>query len=125
MLVVFQHAGAITALTDLLKMLYEPEFLSNYCLGSGLLPVQKDMWTEAYLQTDPNLHLFREAISHGTSLPDTPYWGMIEDRLTVAIGDLWREIYSSPGHLQPNVLRDLVAGQLEPVAQRLDLTLGD
>jgi len=124
-LVVFQHAGAIVALGDLLKMLYEPQFLSSYCLGSGLLPVQKDMWTETYLQSDPNLHVFREAIAHGTSLPDTPYWGMVEDRLTVAIGDIWRGIYSAPGHLQPDALRGLIMNHLEPVARRLDLTLGD
>lgn len=122
-LVVFQHARELTAIISLLKKLYEPEFLSRYCISAGLLPVQKAMWTEEYLQSDPNLRLFRDVIANGRSLPDTPLWGMIEDRLTVAIGGIWKEIYSAPAPIKGDALRSLIVNSLEPVARRLDLTL--
>lgn len=122
-LVIFQHARELTSLISLLKKLYQPEFLSRYSTSTGLLPVQEAMWTEEYLQSDSNLHLFREVITSGRSLPDTPLWGMIEDRLTVAIGEIWKEICTAPGHLKPETLRSLITNKLEPVARRLDLSL--
>jgi ABC-type glycerol-3-phosphate transport system substrate-binding protein len=122
-LVVFQHARELAAIISLLKKLYEPGFLSQYSIQTGLLPVQEALWTEAYLQSDLNLHLFRQAITNGRSLPDTPLWGMIEDRLTVAIGGIWKEIYSTPSYLQPEALRNLITAHLEPVARRLDTSL--
>lgn len=123
LLVVFRHAKELTSIINLLKHLYESDFLSHYCSLSGLLPVQKSMWTDEYLRSDPSIAVYYQAILGGRNLPNTARWGLVEDRLSVAVGSIWKEIYDADFSLTDEKLRAVVAGYLESAAHRLDVTL--
>ena len=46
-------------------------------------------------------------------------WGLVEDRLTTAISELWQQVFADP-HID---LPGAVAAKLRPLAERLDRTL--
>jgi hypothetical protein len=59
-------------------------------------------------------------LKSGRTFPVTRSWGLMEDRLTTALSVLWADALA-----QPNAdLEALILKRLEPLAQRLDLVLG-
>ena len=59
------------------------------------------------------------ALRAGRSFPLFARWGLIEDSLVDALGQIWDDVLGQPN---PDV-EAIIRRQLEPMAQRLNLSL--
>lgn len=123
-LVIWKHSNYPSVAVELIKCLTGPEFQSEYCRISGLLPVRQDLWTDEFIGSHEYLRVFNNAIRTGRALPPTSLWGIIEERLSKTMGAIWQELYSlnMPGK-QINELDSIITRHLDALAVRLDMTL--
>ncbi len=60
-----------------------------------------------------------QGVQTGCSFPAMRLWGLIEERLTPALGNIWQSILSAG---QPD-LDEIIQAELDPLARRLNQTL--
>lgn len=122
-LVVWKHAANMQAVMGLIKSIFEPDFITKLTLNQGHLPVQKEFWTQAYLDTNPNLPIFRDAILTGRGVPAATLWGVVEDRLRTTLGQIWKDLYSLKTPPSTALLDEILEDRIVGLARRLDITL--
>jgi multiple sugar transport system substrate-binding protein len=86
---------------------------------AGLLPVRLDVLSESPFSDHPIYQVLSRGVTEGRSVPAMRLWGLIEDKLSVALGQLWAKVLAAPN---PD-LDTLIRAELEPLAQRLNATL--
>jgi multiple sugar transport system substrate-binding protein len=110
-----QSAGAL----ELIAHLTSREFQTFFPKTIGLLPGRLDS-LDSFPLPDQSLYpVVLQALKTGRSLPNVGLWGVIEDRLTHAISNLWDDILASP---QPD-LEALYDKHVSPLVSRLNITL--
>ena len=82
----------------------------------GLLPARLEALETKPFSVDPSYQVLVKALKSGRSLPTMRLWGLIEERLTAAFGNLWEKILSDP---DPD-LDAILDAELDPLAQRLN-----
>ncbi len=124
LLVIWKHSKYPTDAVDLIKRLTSTAFQSEYCLMSAMLPVRQDVWTDEFVRSHEYLPVFNKAMRMGRGLPPTALWGIVEDRLSKTLAAIWQDLYAlnMPGK-QIDTLDRIIAGHLESLATRLDITL--
>jgi maltose-binding protein MalE len=120
-LVVWKHTsiGQERLAVKLVKFLTEVKNQQICGQQTGLLPARVATFQEEPYANHPHYRVFIEGLETGRSLPAIRLWGLIEERLTIAFGNLWEKILADPN---PN-LTALIQGELEPLAQRLNRNL--
>ncbi len=87
----------------------------------GLLPVRLEVLDAPPFSTQPTWQVMSQGVKQGRAFPAMRLWGLIEDRLTPALGNIWAKVLSAE---QPD-LDSIIRTELEPLAQRLNRTLQD
>jgi hypothetical protein len=63
--------------------------------------------------------IFVDTLKSGRPLPMMRLWGLIEERLTAAFGNIWQKVLASPN---PD-LDAIIEAELNPLAQKLNQIL--
>ena len=86
---------------------------------AGLLPVRKDVLGAPPFSTEPFYQVLSRGLQTGRSFPAMRLWGLIEDRLVPALGNIWEKVLAEP---DPPIAT-IIQTELEPLARRLNQTL--
>jgi ABC-type glycerol-3-phosphate transport system substrate-binding protein len=118
-LVVWDSSHHPAAALQLIYFLTSRQVQATYPISTGLLPVRLDVLSEPPFTDDPAFQMLARAVSAGRSFPLLTRWGLIEDHLVDALGQIWADILGQPN---PDV-EAIIRGRLEPLAHRLNLNL--
>lgn len=90
-----------------------------HCLPERMLPVHEmDLLAS---QDNPASQVFLHSMRAGQSFPALRLWGLIEDKLSKTIGAIWADLFATP----QQDLDECLHRHLDPLAQRLNITLGE
>jgi multiple sugar transport system substrate-binding protein len=118
-LIVWRHSRNEWEAVDLVRQLLNKENQLEYCQRIGYLPARLDVLNEPPYSTDPHYQVMVQALEVGRSFPTFRLWGLVEERLSAALNEVWDIILGDPSQN----LDAVIAGQLEPLSQRLDESL--
>lgn len=104
---------------ELVRFLTERQAQVKTSQQVGLLPVRLDALNSLAFLDQPLYSTLCRGVQAGRSFPVMRLWGLIEDRLTLALGNVWQRVLAVP---RPDV-EAILRSELEPVAQRLNQTL--
>lgn len=117
-LVIWKYSKKADQALELIRYLLSDETVFKYFKGITLL-AKKDTLTDSRLTRTPLYQTFIESIKTGRSVPSLPLWAMVEDRFGKTLMKIWDEL-----DRQPNAdLDELIAGFVNPLAERLNATL--
>lgn len=87
---------------------------------TGMLPVLPAAFQAPAFVDHPVYQVVGRGLAHGRSFPAMRLWGLIEEKLTAALGSLWAKVLTA----EPGASLDgLIRAELEPLAARLNKTL--
>jgi multiple sugar transport system substrate-binding protein len=118
-LVVWRHSRDEWDAVDLVRQLISQEAQLEFCRGTGYLPARLDVLNEQPYSADPHYQVIVKALKAGRSFPTFRLWGLVEERLSAALSEIWDIILDDPSQ----DLDAIIARQLEPLSRRLDETL--
>jgi multiple sugar transport system substrate-binding protein len=118
-LVVWDSARHPAAALQLIYFLTGRPVQAAYPRSVGLLPVRLDVLSEPPFTDDPACQVMARALRASRSFPLLTRWGLIEGHLVDTLGQIWADILGQPN---PDV-EAIVRGRLEPLANRLNLSL--
>jgi multiple sugar transport system substrate-binding protein len=104
---------------DLIRFLTSQSFQSAYGLRTNYLPVRHDVLDAPPFGTDLIYRTFAQGLRTGRSFPSMGAWGVVEDKLVLALERIWKDVLSGP----PQDLDAMISQHIEPLAQRLDMIL--
>jgi multiple sugar transport system substrate-binding protein len=119
-LVIWKHARHVSAVIELIRFLTSRQAQSNHMAYFSLLPTRPDLLSASPFTDDVARQVMGRALKTGRVYPSIPRWGLIEDRLSLALTQIWADILAAP---QPEV-EALLRRHLEPLANRLNAHLG-
>ena len=118
-LVVWKHSRQQDYALKLVEYLTTPAIQAEYCAMIGFLPARRDAWDQAPFSSNPHYQALHQVLLNGRGLPPISLWGVIEERLSLALGQIWSELSANPAADLPALLRQ----HLVPLARRLNITL--
>ena len=118
-LIVWQHSRQTNEAIDLIRRLTQPQFQAEFCPLAGLLPVSREAWATDAFAADQNYQVLFQAMQSGRSFLNIPLWGMVEDKLTLAFGQIWTDIIAQPDQ----DIEAVLARHLDAAVSRLNMTL--
>jgi len=118
-LVIWEYSRHPKEALKLVRFLTDYEFQAMYLRQAGYLPARQQALNSPPFSTDPHYHLLGQSLQTGRGFTAAYMWGLVEDRLTTAISELWQQVFADP-HVD---LPGAVADKLRPLAERLDRTL--
>jgi multiple sugar transport system substrate-binding protein len=83
--------------------------------------VRIDALAEPPYATDPFFQVMGEALRAGRTYPTLPMWGLVEERLSNALIQIWAAVIANPDQGVDAV----IIQRLEPLSRRLELTLSE
>ena len=104
---------------ELVRFLTERRIQLTCSQQVGLLPVRNEVLRTPPFSTEPFYQVLSRGLQTGRSFPAMRLWGLIEDRLVPALGNIWQRVLAEP---EP-ALDAIIQSELEPLAQRLNQTL--
>ncbi|MGB8644227.1 MAG: extracellular solute-binding protein [Anaerolineae bacterium] len=119
-LIIWKHSTKHQEAFKLIQFLTQPQAQVQHSQSIGLMPARLDTLISPPFSTQPLWQLAATALRSGRSFPVARSWGLMEDRLTSVFASLWNDILENPD-LDLDVA---LVKRLEPLAQRLDLVLG-
>lgn len=118
-LVIWRHSRQGQNALKLIRWLTTPAAQNAYNMFSGLLPVRVESLMAPDFVSDPNLARIAQGLRQGRSFPAIRLWGLIEDKLAGALGQIWEEIFNSAVPENDG----LFDKYLTPLAKQLNRTL--
>ncbi|MFZ6029088.1 MAG: extracellular solute-binding protein [Chloroflexota bacterium] len=116
-LVVWQHTAYEESAVALVKYLLTPDVQRQLNLLTGMLPVLRSVAaTEVFMRATPHHVLLLDALEHGCNPALLPGWGLLEEYLATAFGQIWGELLENPRKDVDAVLDKI----LNPLAVYLD-----
>jgi multiple sugar transport system substrate-binding protein len=106
---------------ELARHLTSKQVQREFCLQIGYLPVRIDALAEPPYATDPFFQVMGEALRAGRTYPTLPMWGLVEERLSNALIQIWAAVIANPDQGVDAV----IIQRLEPLSRRLELTLSE
>lgn len=91
-LVVWKHTSNEQDAVELIKFLLSKEAQIQYCLKLGYLPVRTDALMSPPFTTDPIERGFSQAMQRGRLFPLIKLGGLLEEKLSVIIGNIWAQL---------------------------------
>lgn len=118
-LVVWQNSKSPRDALTLVRFLTSQHVQSTYLSMVGLMPARQEAFSTLSSAANPAIKLIRQELQLGRSFPLFPLWGLVEERLSSALGIIWQELLSQP-ELD---LAELIERNLGLLARRIDLAL--
>lgn len=119
-LVCWKHAVYGSASIDLIRFLTSKHVQTAFGQRAGLLPTRPDVLRNPPFADTPLYQIVAGGLEKGRSFRPIPLWGLVEERLSEALSDLWAQVLAEPDL----DLAEAIAGCLNPLARQLDVTLG-
>jgi len=119
-LVVWNHTRYAEPAVRLIRFLLTTLAQVSYSQRVGLLPATLDALSAPLYTTDPLWQIAVDGLKTGRTFPVARSWGLIEDRLTNELAELWDDVLRDPDS-DPDAA---ISRRLIPLANRLDLALG-
>lgn len=120
-LVIWEHSLHAAEAFELVRFLATQPAHIPGSTHSDQLPTRVDALHMPSVSTDEFHRTFLEVLQAGQSFPTVRLWGMLEDRLSQEIHNVWAEIFANPGLDLEACLRR----HFEPLAQRINTSLGN
>ncbi len=118
-LVIWKHSHHPHEAVGLIRFLTSQQEQSFYSHSVGLLPVRQDVLSAPENANDLLYKALSLGFQRGRSFRMFHLWGLVEDRLTTAIGAIWQDLLSHP----ESDLKSVVDARLSGLARQLDLVL--
>jgi len=118
-LAIWRHSRRPSDALKLIHFLTRRSVQIKYNPLIGLLPVRVDAMTDPAITDDPAIQIMVRAMQAGRSFPTMRRWGLVEDRLGVALTQLWADVLAAP----KLDLDALMHQNLDLLAERLNITL--
>jgi multiple sugar transport system substrate-binding protein len=121
-LVIWRHTSPRNERAALaaIEFLMSSEIQREYSQLVGALPTRLSVLSEPPFSTDRHYQVFIRGLKRGRTLPPISLWGIVEENLVSTFGGIWDRIRQHPEQF----IDDIIIEQLEPLAMRLDRTLG-
>jgi multiple sugar transport system substrate-binding protein len=117
-LVVWEHSRMPDEALKLIRCLCSPDIQAKFTSHLGGLPVRVESWAENMRESE-HYQVLNKALTLGRPLPPIKLWGVIEEKLTTALGRVWIALDEDPSADIEKTLR----AELVPLAERLDYAL--
>jgi multiple sugar transport system substrate-binding protein len=117
-LVIWKHTRSSQLAFELVRFLTQQEFQTTYSREAEYLPALRQALNSPPFSTDPEYHFLSTSLQSGRAFGGAYMWGLVEDRLTTTIYELWQQIFVDPRADWSNA----VAHKLKSIAERLDRT---
>ncbi|MBN1217527.1 MAG: extracellular solute-binding protein [Anaerolineae bacterium] len=118
-LVIWQQCRHPEVAFALVRHLTSQQVQTEVIARSGLLPGRREALGAPPFTADPHYRVVGESLKKGRSFRATYLWGLIEDKLVITIGQLWRELLADP-ELD---IEQTVSKYIEPLAKELNHSL--
>ena len=118
-LVVWQHSLHQQAAREIVQTLTAAQGQVAYVPSAGMIPVREEVWKKPPFSEGAHYRAFYQALKGGRTLPPIAYWGMAEEKLSAALGQIWADHLAQPAR----DLDELFDEHLDPLAHRLNATL--
>ena len=105
---------------ELVRFLTSQEFQTEYCRRLGYLPTRLDALAAPPFSTEPHFQGLARALSNGRPFTPRSLGGLLEDKIGAALVSIWADVIAGADQDSEFIL----TRWLEPLARRLDLTLG-
>lgn len=114
--VVWQHnrhpEATIALLHYLTSLKVQTEVLTNH----GRLPARLEALNAPPFTTDPHYQLLSAGLQKGQSFQATHLWGLIEDKLAIAVSKAWSDLLAHP----ELSVEEAIQKYIDPLAQQLN-----
>jgi multiple sugar transport system substrate-binding protein len=114
-LVLWRHSSQPRPALELINYLNSPEVQIPYSQEIGLFPTRLEALADERISKDAQTQGLVDRIQHGRSFRTMPLWGMLENRISEAFSNLWREVLQS----NPQESDRLVSEYVIPLSRRL------
>lgn len=118
-LVLWRHTDHESSALELIRYLCEPEVQSIYCKAIGLLPTKLTALSAPMYQESPFYQRLVDRLKTGRSFRPLPLWGMVEDKLTASLSQIWTDLLKDPSL----DVSQIVSLALHPLSRRLNIAL--
>lgn len=118
-LVIWKHTRRERAAVDLVRFLMSDDVLAQTNRAMAALPPRVAVLDSPEFADDSLRTVMAQAIKTGRSYPAFRLWGMVEERLVSALLNIGAEVLAQPDR----DLGEAIEQQINPLAQRLSLTL--
>jgi multiple sugar transport system substrate-binding protein len=118
-LVIWQNSQRTRDALTLVRFLTSQHVQSTYLSTVGLLPARQEAFSTLANTSNPVVNVISQGLKSGRSFPLFPLWGLVEERLSSALGIIWQEILSDPQIDRA----EQIEHDLGLLARRLDLAL--
>jgi ABC-type glycerol-3-phosphate transport system substrate-binding protein len=104
---------------ELIRFLTTKEATIRSSQQVGLLPARLDALNSTPFTEDPIYRVLAQGVKAGRTFPPVHLWGMIEDKLSAALGRIWAKVVQG----SVDDIDSLILAELNPLAQRLNWVL--
>jgi len=118
-LVIWKHSRSVKESMALIQLLTSQPEQQNYLKSMGLLPVRLDVLSSPEAAKDPLYKAINLGFEYGRTFHMFHLWGLVEDRLTTAIGSIWHDVLANP----EAGVKTAVDKRLNSLSRQLDLVL--
>jgi multiple sugar transport system substrate-binding protein len=120
-LVIWQYSKHAAEAFELVRFLSTQPASLPGSPHSEELPTRREALNLPSVENDEFQRTFLQVLQAGRSFPTVRLWGMLEDRLTQEIHNIWGEIFANPGL----DLDECLPRHFEPLAKRINASLGN
>jgi multiple sugar transport system substrate-binding protein len=113
------HHGQEQLAMDLIRFLVTDPIWQDFYHQSGMLPARLDLLAQPLFADDPHYRVMIQGLRQGRTHTRLPMWGLIEERLSAALAQIWQEIRADP--VQDKAA--LIDKYIDPLTRRLEATL--
>lgn len=102
---------------ELIRCLTSSENMEALFRKTGLIPARLEALKK--IESDPDYVPLVRSLEKGRAYRHVRLWGLVEDKLTKALNDIWKKIFAAPG---ADVDR-IIVETLTPLEERLNMAL--
>jgi multiple sugar transport system substrate-binding protein len=118
-LVLWRHTPNESSALELIRYLCQPEVQTAYCKVIGLLPTKLEALASPTYTESPFYHRLVDRLKSGRSFRPLPLWGMVEDKLTASLSQIWSDLLADP----TIDVAQTASLNLQPLSRRLNIAL--
>jgi multiple sugar transport system substrate-binding protein len=118
-LVVWRHTRQEKVALDFIHFLTSRDVQITCSHLTGLFPVRRDALESEAFANEPLYQAASESLKRGRSFPALTMWGLVEDKLSAELTQIWSSLLTHP-ELE---VEATIAKHLDPLARRLSMTL--
>jgi ABC-type glycerol-3-phosphate transport system substrate-binding protein len=120
-LVIWQHSAQEEAALEFIQYLTTPQVQADLSAVNFVLPTCLDANQLSPYADDPNYQILVETIRTGRSYGASPFWNVVEERLSRLLIQLLPEYFETP-NVDANAF---LSARLGPLANRINITLAE